>query len=240
MSITHRRLLRLGRIVAGLVLPGTPAIAQSLSGNGSAGAAASTPTGTAGTAVPGTNASLPMFDAVTGKGLLTSGTPLPAGPNALGTVGVTALPSLPAGTNAIGSVGVTVLPSLPAGTSAIGTVGVTALPSLPSGTNSIGSVLTAATGVTTVQTGGTTSATAGTFTSALAASGTRKGCLLQNTSGSVMYVYLGAVSSATIANSLQISAGGSFGCLPPGGIVLQDNVAVASAGASATYVVAAQ
>ncbi len=204
MGITHRRLLRMGRIVAGLVLPGTPAMAQSLSGNGSAGAAASTPTGTAGTAVPGTNASLPMFDAVTGKGLLTSGTPLPAGPNALGTVGVTALPSLPAGTN------------------------------------SIGSVLTAATGVTTVQTGGTTSATAGTFTSVLAASGTRKGCLLQNTSGSVMYVYLGAVSSATIANSLQISAGGSFGCLPPGGIVLQDNVAVASAGASATYVVAAQ
>ena len=240
MSITHRRLLRTSWIVAGLVLPGVPALAQTLSGNGSAGVPASTPTGTAGTAAPGANASLPMFDAMTGKGLLTSGTPLPAGSNALGTVGVTTLPSLPAGTNAIGSVGVTALPAFPAGTNAIGTVAVTALPSLPSGTNSIGSVLTAATGVTTVEVGGTTSATAGTFVSALAASGTRKGCLLQNTSSSVLYVYLGATSSATITNSLQISAGGSFGCMPPGGIVLQDNVAVASAGASATYVVAAQ
>ena len=240
MSITHHRLLRVGRIVAGLVIPVGPALVQSLSGNGSAGAPASTPTGTAGTAAPGANASLPMFDAMTGKGLLTSGTPLPAGANALGSVGVTALPSLPAGTNAIGSVGVTALPARPAGPHALGTVGITALPSLPPGTNSIGSVTTAATGVTTVEVGGTTSATAGTFTSALAASVTRRGCLLQNTSGSVLYVYLGATSSATIANSLQISAGGSFGCMPPGGIVLQDNVAVASAGASAPYVVAAQ
>lgn len=233
-------MLHMGRIVAVLALSGAPALAQSLSGNGAAGVPASAPTGTAGTAAPGANASLPMFDALTGKGLLTSGTPLPAGTNALGVVGVTALPPLAAGTNAIGSVGVTTLPALPAGTNAIGTVGVTALPSLPSGTNNIGSVLTAAIGVTTVETGGTTSATAGTFVSALAASGTRRGCLLQNTSGSVMYVYLGATSSATISNSLQVSAGGSFGCMPPGGIVLQDNVAVASAGASATYVVAAQ
>lgn len=204
MGITHRRLLRTGRITIGLMLTGVPAFAQSLSGNGSAGASASAPTGTAGTAAPGANASLPMFDAVTGKGLLTSGTALPAGSNALGTVGITALPSL------------------------------------PSGTNSIGSVLTAPMGVTTIETGGTTGAAAGTFVSALAASGTRKGCLLQNTSGSVLYVYLGPTSSATMTNSLQISAGGSFGCTPPGGIVLQDNVAVASAAAGATYVVTAQ
>lgn len=222
MSITHRRLLRMGQFVIALMLPGVPALAQSLSGNGSAGASAATPTGTVGTAAPGTNASLPMFDAVTGKGLLTSGTALPAGSNALGTVGVTTLPSLPAGANAIG------------------TVGVSAMPSLPSGTNSIGSVLTAPTGVTTIQTGGTTGATAGAFVSALSASGTRKGCLLQNTSGGVLYVYLGPTASATMSSALQISAGGSFGCTPPGGIVLQDNVAVASAAAGATYVVTAQ
>lgn len=222
MSATHRNLLRTGWLAIGLMLPVVPVLAQSLSGNGSAGAPASTPTGTAGTAAPGTNASLPMFDAVTGKGLLTSGTALPAGSNALGTVGVTALPSLPAGANAIGTVGITVMPAL------------------PPGTNSIGSVLTAPTGVTTIETGGTTGATAGTFASALAASSLRRGCLLQNTSGSVLYVYLGPVSSATMTNSLQISAGGSFGCTPPGGIVLQDNVAVASAAAGATYVVTAQ
>ena len=50
---------------------------------------------------------------------------LPAGGNAIGTVGVTALPALPAGANAIGTVGVTALPALPAGANAIGTVGVT-------------------------------------------------------------------------------------------------------------------
>lgn len=240
MNITHSSLLRAGLVVAGFGLLGAPARAQSLSGNGSAGTPTSAPTGTAGTAASGPNASLPMFDAATGKGLLTAGTPLPSGANAIGTVGVTALPALPPGTNAIGTVGVTTLPALPAGTNAIGTVGVTVLPALPAGTNSIGTVVTQALGVITTQVGGTTSATAGTFVSALAASGTRKGCLVQNTSGSVMYVYLGLTASATIANSLQVSAGGSFGCTPPGGIVVQDNIAVASAGASAAYVVAAQ
>jgi hypothetical protein len=240
MSITHRTLLRVGLIVAGLNLLAVPALAQSLSGNGSAGTPTSAPTGTAGTAASGPNASLPMFDAVTGKGLLTAGTPLPSGANALGTVGVTALPALPPGANAIGTVGITALPALPTGTNALGTVGVTTLPSLPAGTNSIGTVVTTAAGVTTTQVGGTTSATAGTFISALAASSTRKGCLVQNTSGSVMYVYLGLTASATITNSLQVSAGGSFGCTPPGGIVVQDNIAVASAGVSAAYVVAAQ
>ena len=204
MSIIHRALLRAGMIVAGLGLLAAPGHGQSLSGNGSAGTAASTPTGTVGTAASGPNASLPMFDAVTGKGLLTAGTPLPAGTNALGAVGITTLPALPAGTN------------------------------------SIGTVVTQAAGVTTIQAGGTTSATVGTFVSALVASGTRKGCLVQNTSGSVMYVYLGLTASATIASSLQISAGGSFGCTSPGGTVVQDNIAVASASASASYVVAAQ
>lgn len=67
-------------------------------------------------------------------------TALPAGGNAIGTVGVTALPALPAGANAIGTVAVTALPSIPAGAAAIGTVGVTALPALPTGSNVIGGV----------------------------------------------------------------------------------------------------
>ena len=71
---------------------------------------------------------------------------LPAGSNALGTVGVTTLPSLPAGGNTIGSVGqsgtwsVNLGSGLPAGINAIGTVGVTSLPSLPAGSAAIGSV----------------------------------------------------------------------------------------------------
>lgn len=48
--------------------------------------------------------------------------PLPAGANALGSVGVTALPALPAGANAIGSVKVTDLPAIPAGANQIGGV----------------------------------------------------------------------------------------------------------------------
>lgn len=66
--------------------------------------------------------------------------PLPAGTNALGSVGVTSLPAIPAGTNAIGSVSVSALPALPAGSNAIGSVSVSALPTLPAGTNVIGSV----------------------------------------------------------------------------------------------------
>lgn len=50
---------------------------------------------------------------------------------------------LGAGTQAIGTVGVTALPSIPAGANAIGTVGVTALPAIPAGSNSIGTVKTA-------------------------------------------------------------------------------------------------
>lgn len=65
---------------------------------------------------------------------------LQAGSNAIGTVGVTTLPSIPAGSNAIGTVGVTTLPSIPAGANAIGTVGVTALPALSAGSNQIGTV----------------------------------------------------------------------------------------------------
>lgn len=238
--MTHRTLLRASLLSAGLMLAAGPSFGQSLSGNGSAGTASSSPSGTAGTAYPGTNAAVPTFDAVTGKGFLTTGTPLPTGTNALGTVGVTTLPALPAGSNAIGTVGVTALPALATGTNAIGTVGVTALPALTAGTNSIGTVVTTPTGATSTMAGGTTSSTAGTFAVVLPASATRKGCLIQNTSASVLYVYLGAAASATTANSLQVSAGGSFGCQPPGGIVVQDAIAVASAGASSTYVTAAQ
>ena len=49
-----------------------------------------------------------------------TGAAIPAGSNAIGTVGVTALPALPAGSNAIGTVGVTALPAIPAGANLIG------------------------------------------------------------------------------------------------------------------------
>jgi hypothetical protein len=48
--------------------------------------------------------------------------------------------SLPAGSNALGTVGVTSLPALPTGANTIGNVGVSSLPSLPTGTNSIGKI----------------------------------------------------------------------------------------------------
>ena len=103
-----------------------------------------------------------------------------------------------------------------------------------------GSVTTLPSGVTTTQTAGTTSSTAGTFTSAAAASSTRKGCTLQNTSSAMEYLYLGATASGSATNAFMVSPGGFFSCPAPGGVVVQDNIAVAASVASATYVLALQ
>jgi hypothetical protein len=65
---------------------------------------------------------------------------IPAGANAIGTVGVTSLPAIPAGTNVIGHVNVDSLPALPAGANVIGHVNVDSLPALPAGANTIGNV----------------------------------------------------------------------------------------------------
>jgi hypothetical protein len=78
--------------------------------------------------------------------------------------------------------------------------------------------------------------TANTFQSAAASSGTRKGCSIQYTGGTIGYVFFGANTSASKAASFQLAPGASASCNVPGG-VLNDNIAVTSATASDTFVV---
>jgi hypothetical protein len=85
---------------------------------------------------------------------------------------------------------------------------------------------------------GTTSATAGTYTTALAASTTRLGCFLQNTSAGTMYVFVGS-GQASIATSHPIGPGGTFSCAS-GNTILSDALQVANSAASAAYVGEAQ
>lgn len=95
------------------------------------------------------------------------------------------------------------------------------------------------TGHTTTQTGSTVT-THGTFQAALASSASRKGCMVQNTSADVEYVFFGATGSATTSNSFQLAAGQSISC-NAGTTVLTDNVAISSKVTDgATYAVASQ
>jgi hypothetical protein len=82
--------------------------------------------------------------------------------------------------------------------------------------------------------------TANTYQSALASNTSRNGCTIQNTSTSTMRVYVGAPGSATDGSAFQIASGGSFSCASPGGIVITDQISVASATAAASYVVVSQ
>lgn len=83
-------------------------------------------------------------------------------------------------------------------------------------------------------------ATANTFQSALAANANRKGCAVYNNSTATELVFLGAPGSATAANAIPVSAGGSFNCGSFQGIVLTDQVSITSATAGATFVVVSQ
>lgn len=83
-------------------------------------------------------------------------------------------------------------------------------------------------------------ATANTFQSALAASASRKGCAIYNTSNAVELVFLGSPGSATAATSIPIAAGGSFNCGSFQGLVVTDQISITSATAAATYVVVSQ
>jgi hypothetical protein len=82
--------------------------------------------------------------------------------------------------------------------------------------------------------------TANAYQSALAASSTRNGCLIQNTSVNTLLVFLGAPGSATSGTSFQIAAGGTFSCRSPGGLVATDQISVTSSVQGSTFVVAAQ
>jgi hypothetical protein len=82
--------------------------------------------------------------------------------------------------------------------------------------------------------------TANTFQSALAASATRKGCTIYNTSAAVILMFLGAPGSATSAKSIPIPAGGGLSCTAAGGLVITDQISLTSATAGATFVVISQ
>jgi len=83
-------------------------------------------------------------------------------------------------------------------------------------------------------------ATANTYQSALAASATRKGCAIYNTSANAELLFLGAPGSATAANSIPLPAGGSFNCGSFQGIVLTDQISITSATVASTFVVVSQ
>ncbi len=91
----------------------------------------------------------------------------------------------------------------------------------------------------TTTTTNSTIATGNTFQTALAASGTRKGCLIQNTSSETMYFYFGTLGSATLSNSIQIISGQSISC-NSGGVVLTDAVNVTGPTTGNTYVLISQ
>lgn len=101
--------------------------------------------------------------------------------------------------------------------------------------------------LTTTPAAGTVT-THGTFQTALASSGSRKGCLIQNTSTDVELVYFGANGSATTTNSIALAAaaatggaGGAVTCAVGGLGVATDNIAITSKAADgATYVVNSQ
>lgn len=95
----------------------------------------------------------------------------------------------------------------------------------------------AVTPLTNTQTPGTVT-THGTFQAALAASGTRNGCLIQNTSADTEYIFFGATGSATTSNAFKLGASQSISCSVGGLGVATDNIAITSAVTDgATYVV---
>jgi hypothetical protein len=80
-----------------------------------------------------------------------------------------------------------------------------------------------ATATTTIV--GSTIAASGVFQTALAASATRLGCTLQNQGASPMYVFPGALGSATEAASFIVAPGGSISC-NVSGVVITDAINV--------------
>ena len=82
--------------------------------------------------------------------------------------------------------------------------------------------------------------TANTFQSALAASPSRKGCAVYNTSGNTELIFLGAPGSAAAARAIPLPPGGAFNCGSFQGIVLTDQISITSATAASTYVVVSQ
>jgi hypothetical protein len=69
--------------------------------------------------------------------------------------------------------------------------------------------------------GSTTVTLGGTFQTVLAASATRRNCLIQNptTATEVLFVHVGTLASATTAKAITLAAGSAFSCAGSGGNV---------------------
>lgn len=85
-----------------------------------------------------------------------------------------------------------------------------------------------------------TIATANTFQNALAANPKRQGCAIYNNSANAELIYLGAPGSASAATAIPLPAGGSFNCGSFQGLVLTDQISIASATVGSTFVVVSQ
>ena len=85
----------------------------------------------------------------------------------------------------------------------------------------------------------TTSGTANTFTVALAANTGRFGCLLQYTGSAVAYVFVGSGAAAE-NKSFQLQPGQTFSCGTGTGVVITDELQIASTATSDSAVVASQ
>ena len=110
--------------------------------------------------------------------------------------------------------------------------------SIAGGTAPIGSITPL--GVTGTPAALTTSGTPGTFTTALAASSSRKGCTIQYTGTHLLYVYIGGGTAAT-STSEQLQPGQTFSCSPLGAtIVEQGLLSIASTAATDSAVVVSQ
>lgn len=64
-----------------------------------------------------------------------------------------------------------------------------------------------------------------TFQSIITQNTNRRGCTIQNTGTHTMFVFFGAIGSATTSNSIQINGGQIVNC-QVGGIILQDAVSI--------------
>lgn len=91
---------------------------------------------------------------------------------------------------------------------------------------------------TTTAASGTIAVT-NTFQAALASSASRRGCVLQNQGTHTMFVFFGAIGSATTGTSLQVAPGQTVSCSNAGGLVLTDAVNVTGTSGDA-YVVDSQ
>jgi hypothetical protein len=87
----------------------------------------------------------------------------------------------------------------------------------------------------TTVTSGTISVGA-TFQTALAASATRNGCIIQNHSDDILHVFFGATGSATNATSIDVGPWQQMGCQVGPGVV-QDNIAVTTINTGDAYVI---